>query len=1305
MTCSIIPGWGWGTSGTQSWTSSLAPSPGGPLPTLSPFDIYAVGPCGPVSDITTYTGVTTEGDPTQFPVDAGVDLDQGLASGGTFLLTPAELLVGTTVPEDWTFECTVYFSALPPDFSNLANAYAYLGVSSDAGACAGLFFSRVGLLYTGSVHVLGGVLHIDTPLQPLPDSALLVGEGEYWTIRFALSMSTGALYLYVTPSSELLTRGPQLKYILPVIPSSAAAVVPPSQTHFLVGGTVSSPSAFRLNNLFLGTGLLLPALPPVANAGFDQTILSCEVLQLSGAGSFDAGGASLTYSWRLLDAPLGSQYLFDGTDGQTAAGALDGFTDKLYSPSAGVENALDAYEAGDTVVLAGVPYTLLGTGTDLAGFFLQVTAALLPDNLLTNQPFKLLRLRGINGANTVNPTFLPDLPGLFKFDLIVTNGSLVSLPSLPSPIAVDVVTSLVARGCTPDLSFLWNYFSDFWKLVADRDRLEVYFSALAQVAAAELLNLWQIDYSKSLRDIQRTVQRKWIHYDLLLPEAATQIEATTATAVFSGLESLDIPTAGLSGVAGTHLDLRLAIQTAPILIGFSGIDPVTSGVILTTLQAQLLRIDPRIFVRVLPNQALTSARIRIEAPFAIQVLPTSTCAAWSLSAQNGLPQGVGAAVGIQTYRCDRNLSNLGFGQGNFLVLDGVGYRVARVVNDATDGIQFQRLSLLDTLPVPASTQWAIAGTVTSPDLNFYLGLLSAGDTAQMEVANLTTGSLAQLLVPVLGTASSQPGTLLVDLTSLSVYLAQSALYAVYFFSATRRTYVPLDTLVSDIPLLQEFIDNTDDTQVLRRNVDYFLTERNGVPCLRFATATSPSPDVWQYQVPPDRMWAETTYLNNEPTIEGNFGIPAEFTLNDLTLLPPNVDYLGVVRGLWYIYFRGPKVANLIAGTQILLGLPFAETLSTVIELRTAFSSTSGRILLQDNATSVVRSYAYPAALSLAVNPNTKLPYAVGDVVQPFAPLTTGVEVLDYVNSPTWFQGYLEQGVFYEVEKYFKFLVRVNSAAFDLDALLFVERFIRRIKPTYTEPLFVVLGQVGDTTVSVSDSTSCLVTLRIEDGVCSVGSAPVFDAPRAATGGYQNHFDTTDYTTFPPTYPTAQVPVKWGYDKGGFVCPEDEISIQACMTTVAPGPLPMDSLFRYDLPVYEGEAALLTLGTTYFLPASPGLSLGTYTMLSAETLTNFALNLSYVFAGTTTSFLVTVLQNSTVVHTTTMNVTGATPMLLSDVISIPVGIGDVLEVRIQTSSGLSDIVNWNNFQAVLGVGVYGAYDMSLPAGTYCVFAEL
>jgi Tol biopolymer transport system component len=61
-------------------------------------------------------------------------------------------------------------------------------------------------------------------------------------------------------------------------------------------------------------GKCIPDLPPVADAGVDQSIAVGDVVQLDGSGSSDPEGLTLTYSWSLTQTPPGSAaYLTDPT--------------------------------------------------------------------------------------------------------------------------------------------------------------------------------------------------------------------------------------------------------------------------------------------------------------------------------------------------------------------------------------------------------------------------------------------------------------------------------------------------------------------------------------------------------------------------------------------------------------------------------------------------------------------------------------------------------------------------------------------------------------------------------------------------------------------------------------------------------------------------------------------------------------------------------------------------------------------------------------------------------------------------------
>ena len=1186
MSQCIPPGWGTGPWGITPWGGEPS-SFGGPLPTTDLFDLYCFGPCGPMAGILSHIEVVVIENGLQFTGD-GLTEDLVIESGGVASTDAAVLTINTQVPEKFTAEWTTFLTTLPPNFSTLDSNHVFFGIFDASGPVVGLFLSRAGITYSGSVHFEAGHLVLDGPFQPLPGSANIVTEGDYFTFRVAADFSGRVVYVYITRTADLHNIGHQLRFILPALAASSMTLVPPDQTIVSVRGTASLPSKISLDDICLGTGLLIPNIMPFADAGIDQALQRCTVAALDGTKSFDPEGAPLAYRWRLVDAPLTSQYVFQSLDGATLPQTVaTGFTDRFYSPSLGVLHDADPFAHGDVLVARGVVYVIDGVGADLSGFFVRTEGYLVPDSL-AGAAFHVLRQRGISGRTTAKPTFYPDASGLYKFDLTVFDGNLFSEPAVT---VLNVTESPLARGVIPDLRFLWNYLSDFWRLVEDTERIEVYWSGLAQVAAAELLNLWQIDYSKSLRDIQRTVQRRWLHYDFLMVESLPELSSVRA--VYSGIESVDIPAEGFD----SRVDLSLDIPARSLAtLSFSGGSNRTAAALKAALQARLNLVDSGIRVALLSSRD-GSFRLRIDAPFAMTVAPSTIASLMPVGLQNGLLEGAGSAMSSRAYKVDRSLENLGLVQGDFLVLAGSAYRIGRIIDDASDPWPFQRVSLLDDIPVPAPTTWAISGQVTSPSIDFAAGLVAPGDVVTVEIIEASSGSLVTVDVPALGTSAAASSTLAIDASSLGQYLV-SADHSVFLQSVLRRTYLPLDPLVVDVPYLQEKIDAKNDEEVLRRNVDFFV-ERGR---LRFVTGSSPEPDVWQYGKPPARMWAEVTYLDNRPTIEANFGIPAAFTLDDLSVLPSNVDYLSAVRGLWYAFFNGPTLFNLKAGTQILLGLPFAEEAGVIDEIRNDFSSSHGRLLVHDRSNpAIVRSYTYPASLRLEENPATKAPYEVGDTVELFAPLVAGTEVADWVKDPRWFLGYLQQGAFYEVEKFFRFLVRVDSVAFNLSALLFVQSFIRRIKPTYTLPLFVVRASIADTEISTTDAVSYSGTLHLSDlGVTmgALGMATMVDEARAAGGGWRSQFDTGPDPDAPrPTPPDSEL-VLFGADKN-YLSPEDAIIANAAMpmphfeppffTGGTPSLLPfLDGIFRSDLPLFNAAVGRIVFYDNHVLgiPSGP-----------------------------------------------------------------------------------------------------------------------
>lgn len=1280
------------------------------LPTNPPFDLFAIASGSDMAAFLTYDGVTTQGDGSHFHTD-GTTSDLIIGSGGTYPdTTDAAVIVDIGVPDAWTIEFNILESHLPPNLSDLVNSHVFIGASDPSGVCAGLFISAAGLAYTGAIHFdSSNNIVLDTPVQLLPDSQLLVEEGAYWTFRIATDLDTGTTYIYVTKQSDLILIGQQLRYVLPAIPSSTAAKTPPSQALISVRGTGVSESEIYLDTYSLGTGLVIPNLPPRADAGPDQSVNTCTVVLLDGSSSFDPDGANLTYGWRLLDTPLGSQFIFDGLDGITypLSPTPTGFTNKFYSIALGVYNSHTTIPSGDVLIVAGLPYNIVSTGTDGSGFFAEIDGFDLPDSL-AGAAFKYVLEHGISNPTQVKATFYPDIPGLYKFDLIVHDGD---LSSLASEVVVNVVESPIPRGCVPDLSFMWGYLSDFWKLLEDPQRISVFWGGLAQIASAELLNLWQIEYSKSLRDIQRTWQRKWLRYELGMQEDPNFIEETTVRALFGGIESNDIPTSGLS-VGGQYLDVVLPPLNVTYRITMSGSGLFTASNIANQIAGQLQALSLLFTVTQIPNQAGTATHVRIDAPFAFSVAATSTLTAFPTGAHsNGVISGTaGTLPAVQAYKVDRSLLGVAIQNGDFLVLGSTAYRISSITSDPSDEFPLQRVTLLDSIPIgPVSPAWSISSQVVSQTLDFWDGYVVAGDIVNFEVITLATNAIIYVPTVALGACQNVTGTLGVDASPIGYYLSQPTLYSVFLHDLTRRQYTPIDPLVLDVPYLQEIINNVgvtnDDSQVLRRNVDFFIETFRGGPCIRFVVGTN---DVWQGGTPPDHMWAETTYLDNRSTIEANFGIPANFTLDDLSELPSNVDYLSTVQGLWYAYLNGPTLFNLRVGTQILLGLPFAEAAGTITEIRDDFSTSTGRILVQDTSNAeIVRSYSFPAALSVEINPATKAAYAVGDAVVQFAPLVQGVEVIDWVKNPTWFQGYLEQGSFYEIEKFFKFLVRTSAEAFDLNALLFVQTFINRIKPTYTYPIFVVEESVSDTDVSVSDSVDISGgTLELYAGPCTHGPpwgiSGMYDQPRAGGGGWWNRYDWDGITT--PTAPDPTEPVPWAYDKEGN-CPEYFIGAILTTTLVADTPIVYDSIFLFDIPLYTKEYLELG-GRTTGIPgsASTGYSFGQTPVLVAGSPQFLYVEIDGSNGGQNTFFL-DILKNGSIVQTITI-VKGYDGRDKENYpVSVTFALNDLVEIQIRSTGASGVSAGWHDALFVFGDGISWSYDSDVPAGTYQTYRSM
>lgn len=1090
MTNCVPPGFGVGPFGTSPYGSGEDYEIGGPLPVTSDFDVFCVGPCGPIENILSYLDVILLGNTENAYENTQLVLESGYSNSDT-------VAVGftVTVPSSCTFDWTSTFDALPDNFSSPSTMHLMVGLSSPSSFTSGLFFSKAGIGFCGAWHYDSYEnIVIDAPIQTLPDSSAYIQEGVSTTFRLAVNYEEGVQYLFITPTAELLTTGHQLIFIIPIYQSEDAPVTPSNQVTLSARGLVAiDPSRIFFDSICLSSSLYLPAVPPVANAGTDQAVQTCHILLLDGTQSYDPGGLPLTYHWRLINAPDNSTFMTKIADGNTqpfvAHPPPAQYTNKFYSSELEEMNLTLPVVYGDVLTIGDSHYDVTGSGTDGGGFFITVDGFVLPDDM-TNVAALYLRQNGISTKNEVKATFYPDEPGIFWFDLIVNNGSLFSTRSTT---IANVLVSPVPRNVIPDVSFIWNYISDFWRIEENTEWVETFWSGIAQIIAAELLNLWQIEYSKSLRDIQRHHQRKWLNYQLRLPELVP--EATTSVVILSGLDSALLEELTSYNVSNKKLVITSDFLANDIVIRFTGSQ--TPQQVAQTINNKLALVPQ---IRCVYMVGGTGVVLRIEAGFPFEISEETTLQEdfFTIGSVNSWMSGTGVVVDPTTVQVDKSLVGLDLPTDAMLLVDGIGYRIARIIDNADDNWRYQRVVLVDPITTIGTVSWSIPGYTVSIRTDYYSALVSAGDLATYEVINNETEEERLVTCKVLGVSATSTNFVLIDFEPLYVVALNLRDYRVFLRYITRKARIPIDKLIVDVPYLQEKIVIEDDTQTLRRNIDFFLEKHRGFSCIRFVTGDSPNPDVWEYQEPPELLWAEYTFLDNSKTIESNFGLAVDFSLDKHSQLS-NIDYLSAVRGLWYSYFNGATLHNMRVGLQILLGLPFAEETGTIIEIRPDYSNTQGRILVRDlNAQQIVRSYNYNNNLELEINPATKLPYTEGDVVDQFSPMVKGVEVIDYVKQPDWWRGYQSQGLMNEVEKFHRFLVRVDSLAFSLPSLLFCREFILRMKPKYTYPYFLVTLNETREEISLDDSVVLAPTLTPYDGAItknSLGQATMFDQPR------------------------------------------------------------------------------------------------------------------------------------------------------------------------------------------------------------------
>jgi len=189
-----------------------------------------------------------------------------------------------------------------------------------------------------------------------------------------------------------------------------------------------------------------PNVPPTANAGTDQSVLTGSTVYLDGTGSFDPDGDPLTYFWEILESPVeSSAYLNDPTS-PTPSFTAD--QDGTYRIQLTVFDGSLSSPPDDVVVVSATPNAppIANAGPDQTAsrntwVTLDGTGSYDPDDdSLTYQWTLVSRPEGstseLDDPTSATPQIFADQEGDYVFSLVVSDAWYLSDP-------VQVVVTVV----------------------------------------------------------------------------------------------------------------------------------------------------------------------------------------------------------------------------------------------------------------------------------------------------------------------------------------------------------------------------------------------------------------------------------------------------------------------------------------------------------------------------------------------------------------------------------------------------------------------------------------------------------------------------------------------------------------------------------------------------------------------------------------------------------------------------------------------------------------------------------------------
>jgi len=449
-------------------------------------------------------------------------------AGSVTLLSEDGLLtdyvLSLTVPESFTFEFTAAITAPSGAFAG-SGLLMSLG-AQDRGGHAGLLF------FSGS----DDRAYLQTPPSgtqvDLGDAATAMHAGASVTFRMVVNGTTRVMDVYATATSEIPTHGHKYRGTFVAVTADAAM----DFLSVYAKGIAGNPARVTIYSMGLSRKLLNTVRLSRAVISAQQAAGINERVVLNGLSSIDYNGLPLSYSWRVIDQPSGSNVVLPGMRRATVdvdpvrftarATANLGNGMQVWFDSGGPELKLaHARVSGvDRIVItpkleSGLPVSLVRDLLDALSnrsnpayntvvSTLITAAPLIPGDLLAGLPVNDIDNVMSGGTWSTLPivSFVPSVPGSYQFGLTVNNGVLSSLEAVTD---IQVTGASLLTGYTPDASYLWTYLSDVWGMVRGKGEVTTFWSSLIQRVAAHLIDVLQAMDERSIATFPSKLLKRW----------------------------------------------------------------------------------------------------------------------------------------------------------------------------------------------------------------------------------------------------------------------------------------------------------------------------------------------------------------------------------------------------------------------------------------------------------------------------------------------------------------------------------------------------------------------------------------------------------------------------------------------------------------------------------------------------------------------------------------------------------------------------------------------------------------------------